>query len=73
MFEFHAAGMRFTSTSYEWLVVNDSKAIYRGLGIINGDTSKEYGFMLTAQDEGDTGDKFRIQIWDTLTKRTDLR
>ena len=63
VFEFHAADLRFTSISYNFLVVKNSKAIYRGLGYINGDASKEYGFMLTAQDLGD-GDKFRIQIWD---------
>lgn len=64
VFEFHTANLRFTSSSYDWLVVNGSKAIYRGLGYINGDVTKLYSFMLTAQDEGDTGDKFRIQIWD---------
>ena len=63
VFEFHAADLRFTSSSYDFLVVKNSKAIYRGLGYINGDVSKEYGFMLTAQDLED-GDMFRIQIWD---------
>jgi hypothetical protein len=63
VFEFHAGDLRYTSSSYDFLVVKNSKAIYRGLGYINGDTTKEYGFMLTAQDL-DTGDMFRIQIWD---------
>ncbi len=63
VFEFHAGDLRFTSNSYNFLVVKNSKAIYRGLGYINDDPLKEYGFMLTAQDLVD-GDMFRIQIWD---------
>ena len=74
VFEFHTADFRFTSISYEWLVVNGDKAIYRGLGYIDGnpdiftDEAKVYGFMLTAQDlvdeNGEDADRFRIQIWD---------
>ena len=67
VFEFHAADLRFTSISYNFLVVKNSKAIYRGLGLatIEGKT-RECGFMLTAQDGEDVGedDLFRIQIWD---------
>ena len=66
VFEFHAADLRFTSSDIDFLVVNESKAIYRGEGYIEGDTSN-LGFMLTAQDFGDVGDKFRIQIWDADT------
>jgi hypothetical protein len=45
-FQFHAAGMNFKSTSYEWLVVAGSKAQYKGVGTING--VGEYSFMLDA-------------------------
>jgi hypothetical protein len=62
-FQFHAAGMDFKSTSYEWLVVAGTKAMYKGVGKING--AGNYGFMLSAIDGGAKGaDLFRIQIWD---------
>jgi probable HAF family extracellular repeat protein len=62
----HTAGMRFTSTSYDWLVVAGTKAQYKGLGTINGGGS--YGFMLTAIDGGSTGsDRFRVKIWNATT------
>jgi hypothetical protein len=59
-FQFHAAGMNFKSTDYDWLVIAGMKAQFKGSGTING--SGEYGFMLTAIDG--TPDKFRIKIWD---------
>jgi len=62
-FQFHAAGMNFKSTSYDWLVVAGTKAMYKGVGTINGEGN--YGFILSAIDGGAKGtDKFRIQIWD---------
>ena len=65
-FQFKAAGLNFSSTSYEWLVVScGKKAQYKGFGTING--SGNYRFMLTASDGdqygGDGLDKFRIRIW----------
>jgi len=59
-FQFKAGDLNFHSTSYEWLVVADNTAIYRGEGTINGQGS--YMFMLWAVD--DSPDTFRIQIWD---------
>jgi REJ domain. len=59
-FQFHAAGLNFKSTSYQWLVVGGSKATYKGWGTINGQGS--YGFLLAALDG--SPDKFRIKIWD---------
>ena len=36
-FQFHAAGLNFKSTAYQWLVVQGtSKAQYKGTGTING-------------------------------------
>jgi len=62
-FQFHAAGLNFKSTAYQWLVVSGSKATYKGWGTINGGGS--YGFLLSAVDG--TPDKFRIKIWDVGT------
>ena len=65
-FQFHAAGMNFHSHTYEWLVIAGSKAMYKGVGTING--AGNYGFKLTAIDgqikDGGGVDKFRIKIWD---------
>lgn len=59
-FQFHAAGLNFKSTSYQWLVVSGSKATFKGWGTING--SGSFGFLLSAIDG--SPDKFRIKIWD---------
>jgi hypothetical protein len=63
-FQFHAGGMNFHSSTYQWLVVNQAgtNAQFKGTGTINGGGS--YTFMLWATDGGNTGDKFRIQITD---------
>ena len=65
-FQFHAAGMNFKSSVYEWLVVAGAKAQFKGSGTING--SGHYGFLLMAIDGQTNGgggaDKFRIKIWD---------
>ena len=63
-FRFQAGNFAFKSTSYEWLVVAGSKAIFKGEGKIDG-LEGTFKFMLTAVD--DTQDKFRIKIWDALT------
>ncbi|KAF0236236.1 MAG: hyalin domain-containing, partial [Prolixibacteraceae bacterium] len=62
-FQFHAAGMNFKSTDYEWLVIAGKKAQFKGSGTING--SGNYGFILTATD--DIPDRFRIKIWHNST------
>jgi VCBS repeat-containing protein len=71
-FQFHAAGMNFKSTAYDWLVVAGTKAQYKGSGTING--SGDYGFMLTAIDGDLKGkgspDTFRIKIWDKASGNT---
>jgi hypothetical protein len=58
-FQFKVADLNFKSTSYDWLVIAGSKAIFKGEGTINGAGS--YRFMLTAIDKAD--DTFRIRIW----------
>ena len=67
-FQFKAGDLNFHSDSYHWLVVAGAKAMYKGVGTING--SGNYGFKLTAidaeindNDSFDT-DRFRIKIWD---------
>jgi uncharacterized delta-60 repeat protein len=65
-FSFSVAGLKFQSTSYEWLVISGGrKAQYKGTGTING--SGSFNFMLTAIDGDQPGgggpDKFRIRIW----------
>ncbi|WMW25159.1 PKD domain-containing protein [Methanolobus sediminis] len=62
-FQFQVADLTFKSTSYEWLVIAGSKAMYKGTGTINGEG--EYTFMLSAID--DDGDKFRMKIWNEAT------
>lgn len=62
-FQFQAGKLHFQSTSYDWLVVaGQDKAKYKGTGTINGAGS--YRFMLTVIDNGNSGDKFHIKIWD---------
>ncbi len=59
-FQFHAAGLNFHSSSYDWLVVTGSDyARFKGVGTINGEG--EYKFMIWAGD--DDPDTFRIKIW----------
>jgi len=63
-FRFQAGTFAFKSSSYDWLVVAGSKAIFKGDGTIEG-MEGTYKFMLTAID--DTQDKFRIKIWNPET------
>ncbi len=64
-FQFHAAGLDFQSTSYQWLVIAGAQAQFKGVGTINGHGT--YGFMVTAVDGQINGgggtDSFRIKIW----------
>lgn len=67
-FSFKAAGLSFSGTSYEWLVVNQngSNAQFKGSGVLNG--VGNFGFMIWATDGGTAQntnpDTFRISIWD---------
>ncbi|MGE0442361.1 MAG: hypothetical protein AB7S39_17910 [Gemmatimonadales bacterium] len=61
-FQFHAAGMNFHSSAYDWLVVAGSRAQYKGTGSVNGVDG--YQFMLTAIDGGkNSADRLRMRIW----------
>ena len=69
-FYFKAGDLNFHSDSYDWLVIAGAKAMYKGVGTINGEG--EYKFMLTAIDadikDNDAFDidRFRIKIWQEL-------
>lgn len=68
-FRFDAAGLKFQSSSYDWLVVSGPKAQYKGSGALNGVDG--YRFLLTVNDGEATGgggaDAFRIKIWEAVT------
>ena len=68
-FKFHAIGMDFKSTTYQWMIIAGAKAKYKGEGRIND--SGLYDFMLTAIDGELLGtggqDKFRMKILDKAT------
>ena len=68
-FDFQAGQFRFTSTSYEWLVIAGSRAQYKGEGTVNG--GGRYGFLLTAIDGDVSGgggmDRLRLKVWDVGT------
>jgi VCBS repeat-containing protein len=65
-FQFRAADLNLHSSSYDWLVIAGAKAIYKGVGTINGNGN--YGFMLSVVDAKLTPstdvDLFRMKIWD---------
>ena len=61
--QFKNAGLSFSSTAYDWLVVAGAKAQVRGSGTVNG--AGDFAFLLTAVDDGT--DRFRIKIWDKPT------
>ena len=62
---FHAGDLNFHSDTYDWLIIAGAKAIFKGIGTINGEGS--YNFILTAIDGellgGGATDSFRIKIW----------
>jgi hypothetical protein len=64
-FQFQAGNLNFKSATYDWLVVANFKAQFKGAGTINGEGG--YYFMLSAIDGqiygGGGTDKFRMKIW----------
>ncbi|GAG11808.1 unnamed protein product, partial [marine sediment metagenome] len=65
-FQFNAGDLNFHSNNYDWMIVNNHKAKYKGIGKINGEGN--YGFMISVIDADLTPstdvDLFRIKIWD---------
>ena len=68
-FQFKLADLKFHSDVYDWLVVANHKAQFKGSGTING--AGDYGFMIRVIDENLTpsvsDDLFRVKIWDKST------
>jgi probable HAF family extracellular repeat protein len=68
-FHFATAKFKFTSASYDWLVVSGAKARFKGAGKVNGEGT--YRFLIAAIDgqvsQGGGTDRFRIKIWDDAT------
>jgi hypothetical protein len=68
-FQFRVANLNFRSETYQWLVVANARAQYKGTGTVNG--VGDFGFLLTAIDGQINGgggvDRFRIKIWDVVT------
>lgn len=62
-FQFKAGSLNFHSTSYDWLVVSGSKAIYKGTGTVNGEDG--YRFLVSVVDADKSGgeDTYRIKVW----------
>lgn len=67
--EFHLkeANLIFKAMSYDWMVINGAKAIYRGSGTIND--AGDYGFLVSAISGEISGgeDLVRFKIWDKAT------
>jgi hypothetical protein len=65
VFNFAAAGLSFSSLSYQWMVVSKPYVWLRGAGTVNNVSG--YEFLIAAVDGQLTGgggaDKFRIRIW----------
>ncbi|WP_162426285.1 HYR domain-containing protein [Pontibacter pudoricolor] len=67
-FQFKAGDLNFKSSAHDAmsLVVAGYKAIYKGVGSING--NENYAFMVSVEDGNLKGsqeaDRFRIKIWD---------
>ena len=75
-FRFTAGGLEFDSTSYDWLIISESRSRYMGEGTVKGDPEL-YKFMVTVLDadseESATGlDGFRIKVWRKTVDGTDL-
>ena len=62
-FEFTTGNFSFESTNYEWLIVAGTKAMFKGEGVVAGQT-KIFAFLLSAIDDDELGDRFRIKIWE---------
>jgi hypothetical protein len=48
-FEFKTGKLKFRSTAYEWLVVNDNQAVFTGVGKVNGTSG--YRILISVLDD----------------------
>jgi hypothetical protein len=68
-FRFQAGGFEFGSVIQDWLVVaGQDKAKYMGstgqVDSMGAGMGGDFGYMVTVVDNGNSGDTFRIKIWD---------
>ena len=63
-FNFNSEYLHFHSSEYYWLVIAGAKAMFKGIGTIQG-REGDYKFIITAWDGDLVGeeDTFRIKIW----------
>jgi hypothetical protein len=70
-FEFKIGSLEFNALNFDYLVINNAKAQFRGTGKITGDQSG-YGFIMTVIDgdlDGTGVDKIRMKIYNKTTGR----
>jgi len=61
-FRFKAAGLSFQSSTYQWLVVTEYSAKFKGTGVVNIDGQQHIcKFMLTGVDN--EPDEIRMKLW----------
>lgn len=67
-YDFHAGGLNFTSSTYQWLVVNQNgtNAQFKGSGTVNG--AGNYMFMIWAN--ASSPETFRVQITNSANNST---
>ena len=67
--DFLLGNVEFNALNYDYLVINNGRAQFKGFGKINGVSG--YDFIVTVIDGnlpgGDGVDKFRIKIWEKTT------
>jgi hypothetical protein len=70
-FEFKVGSLEFNALNFDYLVINNAKAQFRGTGKITGDQSG-YGFIMTVIDgdlDGSGIDKIRMKIYSKTNGR----
>ncbi len=66
--DFKAGNLLFSSTSFQWLVINGAKATLKGNGTVNG--SGNYTFLIAAIDGSHTGGQSLIRVKITDSSNT---
>lgn len=67
--EFKIGSLEFNALNFEYLVINNARAQFKGTGKINGDKAG-YGFIMTVTDgriDGSGTDKIRLKIFNKIT------
>lgn len=58
-FQFRAGDLKFKSKDYEWLVIDDQTAVFKGSGKVNGHSG--YGILISVVDEDNHNDDHHHQ------------